>query len=627
MRTGLAGLLGGFCVGGLMLLSAMGAAAAETRAVIVLDATAQMNAHLGAKTKIDIARASITSALAKLGPGASVSLWTFGGNPQKKCADRADSLSGQSREATLPALTKALAKIEPKAGRAPAFSAVEEAVIAFGGDRPVSAVLIAGTGDDCAADVCAAARALHDAAPQAKLTVFGLGANEKAAAAYTCAAKAMGGTFTAIKAPADLDKALRQTLADAQAETAKAAPASESAPPEGAPAKPATTAVPSPLEADAAKTVAATPGEAAPSAPPPPPPAAPADNKPAPPAPAQPEPNVVLSATLAPGLPMLDAGVTWEIFKIVPTPTGQMREADAPLWVGGGGQAKAKLPDGRYKVQLTYGLATASAEFAVEGSRVERTVPLDAGTIAVEALRLPGGDPAVGAFFTLCRQGANGAREEIGRSSIAPAIFQVNSGSYILAATAGLSRLETPVRVEGGKVSVVSMALNVGTLAIRTLAAPTAQTALPAWHRLFADGANPAAKGGPPLVRLSGASPRIDLPAGTYRLETVYGAIRDVRTVSVAAGRTTAENIILDAGEAKIALPFGKQDGVCAVYEAGGERAAASPLVRAAGGEPHFILRAGRYDLECRAKNKPDAPRRAEIVIVAGEVKTTNLGE
>jgi hypothetical protein len=182
------------------------------------------------------------------------------------------------------------------------------------------------------------------------------------------------------------------------------------------------------------------------------------------------------------------------------------------------------------------------------------------------------------------------------------------------------------VRVESGKVSVVSMALNVGTLAIRTLAAPTARTALPAWHRLFADGANPTAKAGAPLIRLSGASPRIDLPAGTYRLETVYGAIRDVRTVSVAAGRTTAENIILDAGEAKITLPSGKQDGVCAVYEAGGERAA-SPLVRAAGGEPHFILKAGRYDLECRAKNKPDAPRRAEIVIVAGEVKTTNLGE
>ncbi|MBJ7534167.1 hypothetical protein JDN40_08625 [Rhodomicrobium vannielii ATCC 17100] len=621
MRTGLAGLLGGFCVGGLMLLPATGAAAAETRAVIVLDATAQMNAHLGAKTKIDIARASITGALAKLGPGASVSLWTFGGNPQKKCEDRADSLSGQSREATLPALTKALAKIEPKAGRAPAFSAVEEAVKAFGGDKPVSAVLIAGTGDDCAADVCAAARALHDAAPQTKLTVFGLGANEKAAAAYTCAAKAMVGTFTAIKAPADLDKALRQTLADAQVETAKAAPASEAAPPAVAPAKPSTTAIPSPPGTDAGKTAAATPDEAAPAEPP----AAPAD-KPAPPAPAQPEPNVVLSATLAPGLPMLDAGVTWEIFKIVPTPTGQMREADAPLWVGGGGQAKAKLPDGRYKVQLTYGLATASAEVAVEGSRVERTVPLDAGTIAVEALKSPGGDPAVSAFFTLYRQGANDAREEIGRSSIAPAIFQVNSGSYILAATAGLSRLETPVRVESGKVSVVSMALNVGTLAIRTLAAPTAQTALPAWHRLFAEGANPAAKAGAPLVRLSGASPRIDLPAGTYRLETVYGAIRDVRTVSVAAGRTTPENIILDAGEAKITLPSGKQDGVCAVYEAGGERAA-SPLVRAAGGEPHFILKAGRYDLECRAKNKPDAPRRAEIVIVAGEVKTTNLGE
>ncbi|MBT3070846.1 VWA domain-containing protein [Rhodomicrobium sp. Az07] len=581
MRTGLAGLLGRLCIGGLVLLPAAGAAA-EARAVIVLDATAQMNAHLGGRKKIAIARASISGALAKLGPKASVSLWTFGGNPQKKCEDRADVLSGQKREASPPALTKALARIRPKASRAPALSAVEEAVKAQGGDGPVSAVLIAGTGDDCAADVCAAARALHDAAPQAKLTVFGLGANEKAAAAYTCAANAMGGTFTAIKAPADLDKALRQTFADAQAEAAKAAPAATSL--------------------------------------------SPAEDKPAaPPAPLQPEPNVVLSATLAPGLPPLDAGVTWKILKMTRTPTGQMRAAEAPLWVGAGGQAKAKLPEGRYKVNLAYGLTTADAEFAVEGSRVERTIALDAGTIAAEALKSPGGEPAAGAFFTLYRQGANGAREEIGRSSIAPAVFQVNGGNYIIAAMAGLAKVEAPVRVEGGKVSVVSMTLNVGTLAIKALAAPAATTPVSAWHRLFADDTSPVAKPGAPLLRLSGASPRIDLPAGTYRLETVYGTIRDVRTVSVAAGRTTAENIVLDAGEAKILMPPGKQEGICAVSEAGA-RADAAPI-RAAGGEPRFILKAGRYDLECRAKNKPDAPRRAEIVVVAGEVKTTNLGE
>ncbi|WP_127076707.1 hypothetical protein [Rhodomicrobium lacus] len=621
MRTGLACLLGRSCIGGLALLLATGGASAETRAVIVLDATAQMNAHLGGKTKIDTARSSIGGALAKLGPNVRASLWTFGGNPQKKCEDRANALPGEQQEATLPALTRALARIEPKAGRAPAFSAVEEAVKALGGDKPISAVLIAGTGDDCATDVCAAARALHETAPQVKLTVFGLGANEKAAAAYTCAAKALGGAFAAIKTSADLDKALRQAFA----EVAKAAPESEPAAPAKAPSPvpPATaTALPSAPGADAGKAAATPAGEAAPS----PPAATTAEDKPAPPAPSQPEPNVVLSATLAQGLPLLDAGVTWEIFKIVPTPTGQTRASDAPLWVGGGGQGKARLPDGRYKVALTYGLATASTELSVEGSKVERTVPLDAGTIAAEALKSPGGDAAAGAFFILYKQAANGRRDEIARSSTAPAIFHVNSGDYVLTATAGLSRLETPVRVEGGKVAVVSMTLNVGTLAVRALAAPAAATALPAWYRLFTDGATPVAKNGAPLLRLSGASPRIDLPAGTYRLETVYGAIRDVRTVSVAPGRTTVENVVLDVGEAKIALVSGKQDGICAVFEAGSERTA-PPLIRAAGVEPHFILKAGRYDLECRTKNNPDLPRRAEIVIVAGEMKTTNLAQ
>jgi len=618
MRTGLAGLLGGFCVGGLALLAA-GAAGGETRAVIVLDATAQMNAHLGQRTKIDLARTSISGALAKLGPQAKVSLWTFGGTPQKKCEDRSEVVPGQARDAALPALTKALARIEPKAARAPSLLAVGDAIKAFGNDKqPVAAVLIAGTGDDCAPDVCAAARALHDASPQAKLTVFGLGANEKAAAAYTCAAKAMGGSFTAVKSSADLDRALRQTLADAETEAAKAAPAGETA----APASPATAPAWTP-NADADKAAAAKTGDPAPALA-----ATPTvEEKTAPQAPPQPEPNAVLSAALAPGLPPLDAGVTWEIFKMVSTPTGQIRPADAPLWLGGGGSAKAKLPDGRYKVHVTYGLATTSGEFAVEGGKTERVLSLDAGTVAAEALRSPGGEPAADAFFTLYRKSASGgSREEVARSSISPAIFQVNTGDYTLVATAGLSRLETSVRVEAGKVSVVSITLNVGTLAIKTLAAQNAQTPVSAWHRISAEGASANGKARAPVLRPAGVSPRIDLPAGAYRLETVYGAVRDIRTVNVAAGQTTAETVVLDAGEAKIALPASKQNGICAIFEAGGDRKA-PPMVRAAGTEPRFILKAGRYDLECRAKDKPEPLRQAEIVVVAGEVKTTNLAD
>ncbi len=56
--------------------------------------------------------------------------------------------------------------------------------------------MIAGTGDDCIGDICGVAGGFNGLYPSVKLTVFGLAMNEQAAANYTCAAKAMGGSFT-----------------------------------------------------------------------------------------------------------------------------------------------------------------------------------------------------------------------------------------------------------------------------------------------------------------------------------------------------------------------------------------------------------------------------------------------
>ena len=149
------------------------------------------------------------------------------------------------------------------------------------------------------------------------------------------------------------------------------------------------------------------------------------------------EPNVVLSATLVPGMPPLEAGVTWEIYKIQVTPTGQIRLAEAPLWVGGGGQAKAKLPEGQYSARVAYGLATGSGEFTLGTEKVEKTIALDAGTIVAEAQQAPNGPPVGDAFFVVSQKTSIG-REELGRSSGAPALFHLNAGDYALSAFAGI---------------------------------------------------------------------------------------------------------------------------------------------------------------------------------------------
>ncbi|MFZ1110265.1 MAG: hypothetical protein WAN43_18190, partial [Rhodomicrobium sp.] len=350
---------------------------------------------------------------------------------------------------------------------------------------------------------------------------------------------------------------------------------------------------------------------------PPPPPAA--EERPAPPPPPI-EPNVVLSAALASGSPPLDAGVTWEITKIQVTPTGQIRLAEAPLWVGGGAQAKAKLPEGRYSAKLTYGSARASGEFAVASGTVEKTIPLEAGTIAAEALQAPGGQAAEGGFFIL-RKPKTG--EELGRSSETPALFHVNAGEYVLSASAGLAKLDASVKVVAGKVSVVRMAMNVGVLDIKTLAAEGSEKPVPAWH-FIAPLAQDASKTAGAALRLPGASHRLQLPAGGYRLETVYGAVKQESTVTVEAGRTASKTVVLNVGEAKVSLPAGKSDEVCAVYEAGADRKG-EPVGRAAGDDMRFFLKAGRYEVECRKKGEAAPQKTAGIEVVAGEVQSAKI--
>ena len=590
-----------------LCLSAMSCAAGETRTILILDATAPMSAKLGQHRKIDAVKSAIAAAARLMEPKATLSLWAFGMNPAKKCEDRGELVPLQPAETAVRALDKALGPLQPRAARAPAFGTLQAALesTAEPKDAAISAVLIAGTGDDCTRDICSEAKSLHTLYPNAKLTVLGAGLSEQAAANYSCAAKAMGGALTAVKSATELDRALRQSLAIA-ADAKPARPPVLTAPSQNAPAGEKN------LAAKEAEPVAALP------------PAAPPETTQAIPQPPRPEPNAVLSAVLANGTPPLGAGVTWQLYKITVTPTGQLRTAETPGWNTGGGQAELKLPEGRYFVRAGYGYASAEDSITVSaGGKAEKTVVLNAGTIAAQAFLAPASGAAGDVLFVLSRRKAGGL-EELGRSSESPAMFYANEGEYTLQASAGPSRLDSTVKVEAGKVSVVRMALNAGILDIKTLAVEGAPNPVPAaWHRLYAVGpGKPAA----PLLRIEGGASRVQIPAGTYRLVTEYGNARAENTVSVAAGQTVSETVILGAGEAKISLAPGKAAKVCDVYDTGAGRSA-GPAARSAGISMSFILRAGVYDVECHAQGAPAPAKQTQIHVVAGETLEAKIAE
>ncbi|HXW21453.1 MAG TPA: hypothetical protein VEK14_00930, partial [Rhodomicrobium sp.] len=192
--------------------------AGEGRSVVILDATAQMSANLGQKRKLDWARAGIKGAASRTDPGSAFALWAFGTSPEKKCEDISELVPLQAAGGSLRAIDKALSALQPKAARAPTMDALQAALKSPGlsDGKPVSVILVAGTGDDCIGDICAAAGRLHGRYPDARLTVLGVNMSEQAAANFTCAAKAMGGAFIGVKSGTDLERNLREALGSAQ---------------------------------------------------------------------------------------------------------------------------------------------------------------------------------------------------------------------------------------------------------------------------------------------------------------------------------------------------------------------------------------------------------------------------
>jgi hypothetical protein len=614
MRTLLIAVLGWT----LLCLSAVSSNADEAQTIIILDATAQMGAKLGQRRKIDWAKATISAAVSRVEPASSLALWAFGTSPARKCDDTSELVPLQSAKSGARAVQKALIPLQPKAARSPALSTLQSALKAPGAskDKPVSIILLAGTGDDCTIDICRAAGELHNLYPNVKLTVIGAGIGQQAAANYTCAAKAMGGAFTAVKSGTDLDRTVRQALNIGANGRQPKATALASAPPAVAGGS---------AEKGAADPGAGTDGANAPASTPTEQPAQrDTEEKPVA-APVEPEPNAVLSAALTTGMPPLDAGVTWNIYKVTTTPTGQTRTADTPSWTGGGGRAKVKLPAGQYMARAVYGFASASGEFTVGKDKIEQTISLEAGSIAAEALQAGESQAADGTLFILYRRKTAAGREELGRSSEVPALFHVNAGDYTLFAFAGVAKLDMAVKVEAGKVSVVKMALNVGTLDIKAFAVEGSPEPVSAWHRIYSATSDPG-MGAIPLLRIAGSAHRVQLPAGSYRVETIYGNAREESVISVTAGQVTSKTVILNAGEAKVSLPAGQTEKICAVYEAGADHKA-DPAGRAAGSDISFILRAGLYDLECRGKGAATPAKQAQIRVVAGETQSAKIGE
>jgi hypothetical protein len=217
-------------------------------------------------------------------------------------------------------------------------------------------------------------------------------------------------------------------------------------------------------------------------------------------------------------------------------------------------------------------------------------------------------------LFILTREKAGSPPEEVARSTQKLALFTVNAGTYKLSVQASGSKVESSVNVLPGKISAVSMSLNLGNLDIKAVAAEGQQVPIPAWFQLY-----PAAGAKAAAFTISAASSQVQLPAGAYRVVAHYGQAMREDTVSIAPGETTTKTIVMDAGEAQLHIAAKAAAGIMPVCDVFSESAGGAPIARLAGTNASFIGRAGQYELRCHGKDAAQIIASKHIRIGAGE--------
>ena len=213
-------------------LSAAGpGAAAENKAMIVLDGSGSMWGRIDDEPKITIARRVLTEVLAGNAGDLALGLMAYGHRAKGKCDDIEILVPAASGASS--AIAAAAEKINPK-GKTPITRAVRQAAetLRYTEDK-ATVILITDGLETCAADPCALARELEKTGVDFTTHVVGFGLSAEEGRQVACLAEETGGLYI----PAGDAAALNEALTDTVVETAQAAPEPEPAPEPEAPAE------------------------------------------------------------------------------------------------------------------------------------------------------------------------------------------------------------------------------------------------------------------------------------------------------------------------------------------------------------------------------------------------------
>ena len=208
---------------------ALSPAYARDKAMIILDASGSMWGQINGKTKIQIARETLSSILGKAPKDLELGLIAYGHRRKGDCKD-IETLVGPGK-GRINSIIDQANKIKPK-GKTPLSTAVKKAAESLRYQEDKATVILVTDGvETCNVDPCALAKELEEFGVDFTTHVVGFGLSKKQGQQVACLAKNTGGKYIQANNKQELTDALQVTV------TKKPEPQK----------KPQTAAVPNPL--------------------------------------------------------------------------------------------------------------------------------------------------------------------------------------------------------------------------------------------------------------------------------------------------------------------------------------------------------------------------------------------
>lgn len=201
----------GLVLAGLFLTSPA-KAQEQPNLVIVMDASGSMWGQVGGRTKIELARESLSQVLSEATSDMQIGMVAYGHRVRGQCSDIEQLVPIGPADSTVPAILDAAGRITPR-GMTPLTDAVMDAAqrLRFS-EQAATVVLLTDGVETCEGDPCALGRMLEEQGIDFTAHVVGFDMTDAEQRTVSCLAEETGGLFLAANDADDLALALRQTI-------------------------------------------------------------------------------------------------------------------------------------------------------------------------------------------------------------------------------------------------------------------------------------------------------------------------------------------------------------------------------------------------------------------------------